>query len=145
MNLLAIFDNDGTICDIQEVEGACYARAIEHVTGRSLSTLDWMSYEEPTSTAIVRNLLAGDPAALAKEKQIEREFVRLLEQDAKTQILIPQRRRGAEQIRLANYLSVPRCASDLNRLFRIFASVARSCCALAVSDSTVRPCCTTSP
>jgi len=33
---------------------------------------------------------------------------RLLEQDAKTQILIPQRRRGAEQIRLANYLSVPR-------------------------------------
>jgi hypothetical protein len=32
MNLLAIFDNDGTICDTQEVEGACYAKAIESVT-----------------------------------------------------------------------------------------------------------------
>ena len=84
MNLLAIFDNDGTICDTQEVEGACYAKAIERVTGRSLATLDWTTYEEPTSSAIVRELLAGDPAALAKEEEIEREFVRLLEQERPT-------------------------------------------------------------
>ena len=84
MNLLAIFDNDGTICDTQEVEGACYAKAIEHVTGRSLSTLDWTTYEEPTSSAIARDLLAGDPAALAKEEDIKREFVRLLEQEHPT-------------------------------------------------------------
>lgn len=84
MNLLAIFDNDGTICDTQEVEGACYAKAIERVTGRSLATLDWTTYEEPTSSAIVRELLAGDPAAIAKEEEIEREFVRLLEQERPT-------------------------------------------------------------
>ncbi|MBL9214397.1 MAG: haloacid dehalogenase-like hydrolase [Opitutaceae bacterium] len=81
MNLLAVFDNDGTICDTQEVEGPCYAKAIERVTGRSLATMDWTTYEEPTSSAIVRDLLAGDPAALVKEEAIEREFVRLLEQE----------------------------------------------------------------
>ncbi len=79
--MLAIFDNDGTICDTQEVEGPCYAKAIEHITGRSLSTLDWNSYEEPTSTAMVRELLAGDPAAAAKEEEIKREFVRLLNEE----------------------------------------------------------------
>lgn len=81
MNLLAIFDNDGTICDTQNVEGACYAKAIEHVAGQSLSTLDWTTYEEPTSSAIVRDLLAGDQTAIAKEEEITRGFVRLLEQE----------------------------------------------------------------
>jgi phosphoglycolate phosphatase-like HAD superfamily hydrolase len=84
MKLLAIFDIDGTICDSQEVEGACSAKAIEGVTGRSLATLDWSTYEEPTSSAIVRELLVGDPAALAKEEEIEREFVRLLQQEQPT-------------------------------------------------------------
>jgi len=78
--MLAIFDNDGTICDTQDVEGACYARAIEHVTGRSLSTLDWTYYDEPTSSAIVRKLLGDDPGAVAQEERIKREFVRLLEE-----------------------------------------------------------------
>mgnify|MGYP000911880503 FL=1 len=79
--MLAVFDNDGTICDTQEVEGPCYAKAIEHVTGKSLSSLDWASYEEPTSSAIVRDLLAGDPAAPAKEEEIKREFTRLLKEE----------------------------------------------------------------
>jgi phosphoglycolate phosphatase-like HAD superfamily hydrolase len=79
--MLAIFDIDGTICDSQEVEGICYARAIEHVIGRSLSTLDWTSYDEPTSSAIVRDLLADDVTAESKEEEIEREFVRLLEEE----------------------------------------------------------------
>ncbi len=79
--MLAVFDNDGTICDTQEVEGACYARAIERVTGRSLSTLDWTTYEEPTSSAIVRDLLGDDPSAPAKEEEVKREFVRLLEEE----------------------------------------------------------------
>ncbi len=79
MNLLAIFDNDGTICDTQEVEGRCYAKAIKLVTGRSLSTLDWTTFEKPTSSAIIRDLLAGDPSALTKEEDIKGEFVRLLE------------------------------------------------------------------
>jgi beta-phosphoglucomutase-like phosphatase (HAD superfamily) len=81
MKMLAIFDNDGTICDTQEVEGICYARAIEHVIGRSLSTLDWTAYDEPTSSAIVRDLLAGDVAAERKETEIKREFVRLLAEE----------------------------------------------------------------
>jgi beta-phosphoglucomutase-like phosphatase (HAD superfamily) len=81
INMLAVFDNDGTICDTQEVEGTCYAKAIERVTGRSLSTLDWTIYEEPTSSAIIRDLLAGDPSAPAKEDKIKREFVRLLEEE----------------------------------------------------------------
>ena len=79
--MLAIFDNDGTICDTQDVEGPCFAKAIEHVTGISLSSLDWTSYEEPTSSAIVRDLLAGDPAALVKEEEIKREFTRLLKEE----------------------------------------------------------------
>jgi phosphoglycolate phosphatase-like HAD superfamily hydrolase len=81
MSLLAIFDNDGTICDTQEVEGRCYEQAIQRVLGRSLSTLDWTAYDEPTSSAIVRELLAGDSEANTKERAIEREFVRLLEQE----------------------------------------------------------------
>jgi phosphoglycolate phosphatase-like HAD superfamily hydrolase len=81
MNLLAIFDNDGTICDTQDVEGRCYANAIAYVTGRSLSTLDWTTYDEPTSSAIVRDLLAGDPDALAKEEAIKIEFLRLLQKE----------------------------------------------------------------
>jgi len=78
--MLAIFDNDGTLCDTQEVEGICYARAIEEVTGRPLSTLSWSHYDEPTSTAIVRGVLSRDPAAQEKEKQIEDAFVRLLKE-----------------------------------------------------------------
>jgi hypothetical protein len=63
-DLLAVFDNDGTICDTQDVEGRCYARAIERVTGITLSTLDWATYAEPTSSAIVRDLLALTSAML---------------------------------------------------------------------------------
>ena len=79
--MLAIFDNDGTICDTQEVDGRCYALAIERVTGLSISTLDWTTYEEPTSSAIVRELLAGDVAAVEKEEQIKFEFCRLLQEE----------------------------------------------------------------
>ena len=77
---LAVFDNDGTICDSQEVEGRCYAEAILRVTGKSLSTLDWENYEEPTSSCMVRDLLAGESqsAALVLELAVEEEFVRLL-------------------------------------------------------------------
>ena len=39
MAILAVFDNDGSIYDTQEVKGACYTRAIKLVTGQSLSTL----------------------------------------------------------------------------------------------------------
>jgi len=81
MNMLAIFDNDGTICDTQEVEGACYTKAIERVTGKSLATLDWTICEEPTSSAIALDLLAGDPAAVAKVAAIKDEFLRLLEEE----------------------------------------------------------------
>jgi phosphoglycolate phosphatase-like HAD superfamily hydrolase len=80
MDVLAVFDNDGTICDTQEVEGACYASAIQRVTGKSLTTLDWTTYEEPTSSAIVLDLLAGDLTAAAKASAIRDEFLRLLEE-----------------------------------------------------------------
>ena len=79
--LIAIFDNDGTICDTQDVEGRCYALAIKRVTGMSLSTLDWTAYDEPTSSAIVRGLLTGDVAAKEKEEQIKFEFCRLLQEE----------------------------------------------------------------
>ena len=80
MTMLAIFDNDGTLCDTQEVEGSCYARAIESVTGKVLSTLDWTTYDDPTSSGIVRDLLAGDPHAGRREVEIKQEFLRLLEE-----------------------------------------------------------------
>jgi beta-phosphoglucomutase-like phosphatase (HAD superfamily) len=79
--MLAIFDNDGTICDTQDVEGRCYVLAIEHVTGMSLSTQDWTTYDEPTSSGIVRQLLAGDAAAKEKEEWIKSEFCRLLQEE----------------------------------------------------------------
>jgi beta-phosphoglucomutase-like phosphatase (HAD superfamily) len=76
--MLAIFDNDGTICDTQTVEARCFALAIQRVTGLSLATLDWSTYEEPTSASIVRGLLAGDPNAAEKCTRVEVEFCRLL-------------------------------------------------------------------
>jgi len=79
--MLVIFDIDGTICDTQEVEGRCYALAIERVTGLSLATVNWSSYDEPTSSAIVRSLLAGDSKSTEKEVQIKEEFCRLLRQE----------------------------------------------------------------
>jgi beta-phosphoglucomutase-like phosphatase (HAD superfamily) len=79
--MLVIFDNDGTICDTQEVEGRCYALAIQRVTGLSISTADWSKYDEPTSTAIVRQLLAGDAELTEKEGQIKSEFCDLLQRE----------------------------------------------------------------
>jgi beta-phosphoglucomutase-like phosphatase (HAD superfamily) len=78
--MLVIFDNDGTLCDTQEVEGRCYAMAIQHVTGILPETIDWTLYEEPTSSAIVRQLLAGDRDWKVKEDLIKDEFCRLLRQ-----------------------------------------------------------------
>ena len=80
--MLAIFDIDGTICDTQEVEGRCYADAIQQIAGISLDTVDWTAYEEPTSSAIVKGLLGDDPDARSKELEIKRLFMRLLEKDA---------------------------------------------------------------
>ena len=79
--MLAVFDNDGTICDTQEVEGRCFAQAIEQVTGRSLANVDWTTYEEPTSTAIVREFLKGEPSAEGKESQIKQAFLKLLQEE----------------------------------------------------------------
>ena len=76
--ILAIFDIDGTICDSREVEGACFAKAVEAITGTALSTLDWAKYPEPTSSGVVRKLLDGDPEARQKESEIKTEFCRLL-------------------------------------------------------------------
>lgn len=79
--MLAIFDNDGTICDTQNVEGDCFAAAIKNVLGISLATLDWTHYPEPTSSAIVRELLSGDDKVLVKEEKIKQEFLRLLKEE----------------------------------------------------------------
>ena len=78
--MIAIFDNDGTICDSQEAEDACFARAVALVTGQPLRSLDWTSYPEPTSTAIVRGMLQGLPPeeAVAAEARIVTEYVREL-------------------------------------------------------------------
>ena len=78
--MIAIFDNDGTICDSQEAEDACFARAVALVTGQPLQSLDWTSYPEPTSTAIVRGMLAGQPReqADAAEARIVAEYLRQL-------------------------------------------------------------------
>jgi beta-phosphoglucomutase-like phosphatase (HAD superfamily) len=76
--MLAVFDNDGTLCDSQEVEGRCYAQAIESITGKKLFTLDWAAYEEPTSSAMVQDFLVGDPLAPEKEEAIKWEFLRRL-------------------------------------------------------------------
>lgn len=76
--ILTIFDIDGTICDSGEVEGTCFAKAVETVTGIALSTLDWAEYPEPTSSGIVRKLLEGDPETRQKEAAIKAEFCRLL-------------------------------------------------------------------
>jgi phosphoglycolate phosphatase-like HAD superfamily hydrolase len=78
--MLTIFDIDGTLCDSRDAEGTCYAKAIEHITGKSLTSLDWTTYSEPTSSGIVQALLQGDNLAREKERQIEIEYVRLLKE-----------------------------------------------------------------
>jgi beta-phosphoglucomutase-like phosphatase (HAD superfamily) len=79
--MLAIFDNDGTICDTQESEGRCFSLAIERVTGRPLASTDWTRYSDPTSTSMVRELLIGDIEANEKEERIKSEFCRLLREE----------------------------------------------------------------
>ena len=82
--MLAIFDIDGTICDTQKAEDLCYSRAILEVTGISLETLDWTQYQEPTSSGIVRDLLADDPNRKEKENRIKYRFVELLREAVPT-------------------------------------------------------------
>lgn len=79
--MLIIFDIDGTLCDTSEVDAACYAEAIEQVTGRSLSTVDWSSYPEATNTAIAQDFLReiGEKEIELRERHIREEFVRRLE------------------------------------------------------------------
>lgn len=79
--MLIIFDIDGTLCDTTDVDAACYAEAIEHVTGRSLSTVDWPSYPEATNAAIAQDFLreGGEQEIAIRERQIREEFVRRLE------------------------------------------------------------------
>ncbi|TVQ33449.1 MAG: HAD family hydrolase [Wenzhouxiangella sp.] len=76
--IVTIFDIDGTICDSGEVEGDCFAKAIEVTTGKTLATLDWTKYPEPTSAGIVRDLLDGDPQAQRKASAIKKTFLGLL-------------------------------------------------------------------
>lgn len=80
--MLIIFDIDGTLCDTYEVDRVCYAEAVEHVTGRSLSTVDWSSYPEATNSAIAQDFLreGGEKKIGIRERQIREEFVRLLEE-----------------------------------------------------------------
>lgn len=79
--MLIIFDVDGTLCDTHEVDASCYAAAIEHVTGRSLSTVDWSNYPEATNAAIAQDFLreGGETMIELRERQIREEFVRRLE------------------------------------------------------------------
>lgn len=60
--------------------------AIEHVTGRSLSTVDWSSYPEATNAAIARDFLReiNEHEIDARERQIRDEFVRRLEQKGRS-------------------------------------------------------------
>jgi phosphoglycolate phosphatase-like HAD superfamily hydrolase len=80
--MLIIFDIDGTLCDTHEVDAVCYAEAIEHVTDRSLSTVDWASYPEATNAAIAQDFLreGGEQDTGLRERQIQDEFVRRLEE-----------------------------------------------------------------
>ncbi|MEZ0299990.1 MAG: HAD family hydrolase [Candidatus Methylacidiphilales bacterium] len=89
--MLTIFDIDGTLCDSRDAEGVCYAKAVELITGKSLTTLDWTLYSEPTSSGIVQALLEGDDLAREKEQQIEIEYVRLLKEarDAYPEEFVP--------------------------------------------------------
>lgn len=78
-NPLAIFDIDGTLCDTQEAEGICYARAMVEVTGVALDTLDWSQYPEPTSRGILETILEGDPDREEKAKAFENCFLEHLQ------------------------------------------------------------------
>ncbi|MCB1100242.1 MAG: HAD hydrolase-like protein [Verrucomicrobiae bacterium] len=80
-NMLAIFDIDGTICDTQDVEGRCYLRAFEETFGIRLATTDWTTFEEPTSSGIVRSLCAGCEDVEEKEIAFRDRFVALLEKE----------------------------------------------------------------
>ena len=79
--MLAIFDIDGTICDTQDVEGRCYVQAFEETFGVRLATTDWTSFEEPTSSGIVRSICKGRGDVKEKEIIFRDRFVALLEKE----------------------------------------------------------------
>jgi len=78
---IAIFDIDGTVIDTQLVEGECYAQAMLEVTGLSLETLDWTTFQQATSSGIFREVCGHLSDAVALEIEFESRFLELL-QDA---------------------------------------------------------------
>ncbi|QDV05076.1 haloacid dehalogenase-like hydrolase [Planctomycetes bacterium Poly30] len=76
--MLILFDIDGTICDTQEVEGRCFAAAFEEACGRSLESIDWTRYEEPTSSGITQELLKADPDSTTRARLFQERFVQRL-------------------------------------------------------------------
>lgn len=84
--MLIIFDIDGTLCDTHDVDSACFANALEAVTGHPLATVDWSRYPEATGSAIVRDFLRvlGDTNPVETEGRILSEFLSRLESAARS-------------------------------------------------------------
>lgn len=78
LTMLLIFDIDGTICDTQSAEGECYAEALFVVTGIKADTLDWSQFQEPTSSAIIKEILANTSEKEHKEALFKNLFIELL-------------------------------------------------------------------
>jgi len=76
---LVVFDIDGTICDTQEVEGRCFALAVEEMLGVIIDTSDWSAFTDPTSSGIIREL-GGESK---DEYLVKQRFVVLLEEESR--------------------------------------------------------------
>ncbi len=98
--MLIIFDIDGTLCDTNEVDAECYAEAVERVTGRSLSTVDWSRYPEATNAAIAQDFLReiGERGIETGGRRIRDEFVRLLEEKGRSDLELFRPIEGAREI-----------------------------------------------
>lgn len=57
---LVIFDIDGTLTDTNEVDGRCFARAMQDVFGIRDIAIDWAEYEHTTDSGILRQLLRDE-------------------------------------------------------------------------------------
>ncbi|MEM9079709.1 MAG: HAD family phosphatase [Verrucomicrobiota bacterium] len=95
--MLAIFDIDGTICDTTEVDEQCFTEALRITLKGSFPRRLWESYKDVTSSGIVREILISHPDAESLEDEIEKTFLKLLQQAHQENIKAFQPILGAPQ------------------------------------------------
>jgi len=75
---LALFDIDGTLCDSQAAEDACFVQAVHKVMGIVIDDTDWSRFQTTTTRGILTELSAENTSAPTRIAETEAHFVALL-------------------------------------------------------------------